>query len=120
MATHWSPTEGFLHTDFHDAIPDDAITITLDEHTTLMNELSSGHREVYDNNGIPATREVTHVLTAEEMDGLILEALRASDYRMLSDELPVDKTDWVNYRAALRALSSNPSYPNVTLPTEPS
>jgi hypothetical protein len=45
-------------------------------------------------------------------------ALKLSDWTQLTDA-PVNKTEWANYRQALRDLPNDENWPNVELPHDP-
>ena len=104
MKYYSKTTKGFYDTEFHDTIPDDAVSLTDDEYNTIIDEQSKG--KVIDvKNDKVVTEE--YVLSEEQIAN-IYRMKRKSNYpeiteqldmlwHMMDDEtLPGKGSDWYN------------------------
>ncbi len=119
-------TNGFYSTEIHgNDIPADAVEITADEHTALLNAQSVGKIIRHDTDGRPVATDAppptTDQLAAQvraQRDALISQC----DWTVLPDaSLTSDKqTAWRIYRQALRDITTQPAFPaSIDWPVSP-
>ena len=97
-------SKGFYDTEFHNAIPDDAVSLTDDEYNTIIDEQSKG-RVIHVRNGKVVTEE--YVLTEEQVANAYRNK-RKANYPAIADQLdmlwhlmddetlPGKGSDWYN------------------------
>jgi hypothetical protein len=74
----------------------------------------------YENRTIVPIPEPTPIPpTSEENELKAKQSLKDSDWTILSDVNLANKTEWENYRAALRNIARNPQEGNLNWPTKP-
>jgi len=80
-------TRGFYSAEIHgDAIPEDAVPITAERYSELLDSLSSGQTIMVDDDG--------HLVT---VDAVLTDAQRRASMRLLRDSR-LDETDWMIVR----------------------
>lgn len=124
---------GFYDTAIHgDAIPSDAVEISIDSYLGLMESQTKGKVIVGDDKGFP-TAVTPNVSSAAKAVGLRMQrddALAATDWivtrhrdEMEASDVPTLQPEQYaalqTYRQALRNITSQPGFPDVTLPAAP-
>lgn len=124
---------GFFHSDIHgDAIPEDAVEIGDSTYTALMDAQSNGMQIVADADGAPVAvpRVYSHAERAailrHQRDGALAATdwvvARHRDEMEAGDVLTLHPEQYAalqTYRQALRNITSQPGFPDVTLPAAP-
>ena len=116
-------TKGFYCEEIHGTnIPSDAVQITKEQHTNLLNEQSQGKQIVPDENGYPIAI-VPPVIppTWEQIRSTRDSLLKDSDWSAFPDANPKpSKEAWLTYRQSLRDLPQSFKTPEeVVWPTKP-
>lgn len=116
---------GFYRSDIHTRIPADAVEITANHHTALLEALAAGKRIQTNAAGDPVAAEPAAPTTEQlaqrarnQRDAL----LHQSDSRALPDFPLIDseRLAWTAYRQALRDITTQPGFPDtITWPVPP-
>lgn len=119
----YSPsTRGFYAREINDVIPEDAVEITVEEHTGLLAAQSAGKIISPGADGRPVALD--RVVTDEELAAAARrqrdELLLASDWSQLRDVPDSVSTPWSVYRQALRDITEQDGFPSsITWPVAP-
>lgn len=62
---------------------------------------------------------MSYSINEVRMLSLIATELKETNYTILSDYAGSNQQEWITYRAALRALTNDPNWPDVDFPTRP-
>lgn len=113
---------GFYLDDVHDGIPSDAIEITADEHSELLEGQASGKQIVHGADGKPTLADV--VVTPQQRASAARAQrdalLTATDWTQLRDVPDATAALWSPYRQALRDVPTQKGFPStVAWPTAP-
>ena len=107
-------TNGFYSREIHgDAIPSDAVEITADEHSALLEGQSQGKLIQADAKGKPVLAEPPAPTDDDLASAARLKRdalLSACDWTQVADA-PVDQAAWREYRQALRDVTEQASFP---------
>jgi len=73
----------------------------------------------YENEIFVPISKLISVSTAEQNKTTAKQKLQDTDWTVLSDVNLANKTEWENYRAAIRAIARNPQEGEIDWPTRP-
>ena len=120
-------TKGFYDSNFHKTMPEDAYEIGNELHQSLLQEQAAGKIIVHNGDNPIAIERPIPVISDEKLWEIVREKrnqlLKDSDFSQLLDvQLEMtdeEKTEWSNYRKALRDITKNEKSAGIVFPAKP-